>query len=1082
MDASDIGRYGTISLLKRLEPDTVVASYPIDEPEITLGRDTSCSIRLYYPAVSALHCKIIFNENKAFLVVLGTNGVLVDGCPVFPSPAGSPPATVPLPNGSTIDVHRKRFRFAYPPKHLRTAFATLDTPTTQKHTRRALRMSMITSAHVFSPRPSADPRANLIVLQSPLKAPFPRAAERATTEADDEIVLVESDHPRVVEEDKDLVILDHVTVPPPPPPAFPLPMPAPSWPPPQTPRPGRAPRPSLHRAVLLRSAHRAALRQEMQREEEQEVEEVEDSIVGSDDEDGEIKEEEDSGPRETMPVSGWRKSLDLVKGGLGWAFRGSSTEPVEQHEVEQQHEDEYEQQHEDEYERADEEPRNDDEDAYDNEAQDENNNEQDDEVPQLDTPVASPVHARPLGRFMTPQAVRTGGASQARYSMGGSAIGPRRVRVVAPWKVTDLVVPVGGDAEVKEEDADTHPRQTSPERQGTPRRERLSEEERKAIRERRRSALTTPDMFFGGHAPGSRTPRTPAAPLPAAFPMADAKQEGTEEDTQVLLARMRQMVEGVKSRQSMGAPRASLSPRKRSEGFSLLAPDRRAIQDDDAGDRATGSYEELESEGAHGPLVPESRPRPDVPKSSQTGEPRYVASGPSTPQYTGLRNLSKGKEPMRVQATPRMDGVREMFLRERPGEEMEPALEGVGEMLVTPAGWRAREHDSLPVEGRVPEDEPEVDVGEDVPKEEPQLASRTGRGRVAASPGPARRTPRSAPQKETHAAELDTVLEDETAADSGTHVDTKSTKVVRRTRTRTATESDQESAEKTNTNAKPVRGRRAKASEERDTPELVTKIPTQTKVTTRRRAGTEASEDEVAPAPARTVRRTRRGAESPQPVEEVPPTTTKTLRRTRVTRTPVPEEPEPAPPAKPSTARRGKARAASVDVDDDPLDFIPHAEDSAPVPAAKVRRTTRNKAPVKEEEDSPAIPLPAEEENDLPAPRAVRGRKAKTGTSKAAVASGSGAAPKSAARTRASAKKAADTPVEDSADEDSGPGDKENTPEPQEEEQEVEAPARMGKIKATRAARKEPLAETEVAPARSAAGARVARTRAGGRK
>lgn len=64
MDPRDFGRYGSLSLLKRLDPETVVASYPIDDPEITIGRDPSCSIRLYYASVSALHCKIVFNERK----------------------------------------------------------------------------------------------------------------------------------------------------------------------------------------------------------------------------------------------------------------------------------------------------------------------------------------------------------------------------------------------------------------------------------------------------------------------------------------------------------------------------------------------------------------------------------------------------------------------------------------------------------------------------------------------------------------------------------------------------------------------------------------------------------------------------------------------------------------------------------------------------------------------------------------------------------------------------------------------------------------------------------------------------------
>ena len=58
MDSTEVGRYGTLRLMKRQEPHKVVASYPIDDEEITFGRDPSCSIRLYYESVSALHCKI----------------------------------------------------------------------------------------------------------------------------------------------------------------------------------------------------------------------------------------------------------------------------------------------------------------------------------------------------------------------------------------------------------------------------------------------------------------------------------------------------------------------------------------------------------------------------------------------------------------------------------------------------------------------------------------------------------------------------------------------------------------------------------------------------------------------------------------------------------------------------------------------------------------------------------------------------------------------------------------------------------------------------------------------------------------
>lgn len=65
MDSSTVGRFGSISLLKQRSDDAIVCSYPIDAELLTIGRDPACDIRLYYEAVSALHCKIIFEERKA---------------------------------------------------------------------------------------------------------------------------------------------------------------------------------------------------------------------------------------------------------------------------------------------------------------------------------------------------------------------------------------------------------------------------------------------------------------------------------------------------------------------------------------------------------------------------------------------------------------------------------------------------------------------------------------------------------------------------------------------------------------------------------------------------------------------------------------------------------------------------------------------------------------------------------------------------------------------------------------------------------------------------------------------------------
>jgi pSer/pThr/pTyr-binding forkhead associated (FHA) protein len=132
--------------MKRNEPNTAITAFGIDTEELTFGRDPTCSVRLYYPDVSLVHCKVVFEERKvriygfftrshsvdfcfseyfqAYLVVLGTNGLLVDGCKVYAN--GSPshvatPTTIPLSNNSEFEIHGKRFRFSYPPKELRAA-------------------------------------------------------------------------------------------------------------------------------------------------------------------------------------------------------------------------------------------------------------------------------------------------------------------------------------------------------------------------------------------------------------------------------------------------------------------------------------------------------------------------------------------------------------------------------------------------------------------------------------------------------------------------------------------------------------------------------------------------------------------------------------------------------------------------------------------------------------------------------------------------------------------------------------------------------------------------------------------------
>lgn len=87
---------------------------------------------------------------------------------------------------------------------------------------------------------------------------------------------------------------------------------------------------------------------------------------------------------------------------------------------------------------------------------------------------------RPLGNFMTPQVSHAGRSSRhVRYSVGGftpggihgapaaplqalpiasaAHTGPRRVRVVEPWKVEDIVIPTaGGDDDDEDEYREEH--------------------------------------------------------------------------------------------------------------------------------------------------------------------------------------------------------------------------------------------------------------------------------------------------------------------------------------------------------------------------------------------------------------------------------------------------------------------------------------------------------------------------------------------------------------------------------------------------------------------------------------------------
>ncbi|KAH9039991.1 hypothetical protein EDB84DRAFT_1559955 [Lactarius hengduanensis] len=298
------------------------------------------------PRLSLLHAKIFFKERKRgweYMVSSSTN-VEYSQKPRLYSPAARnfvcylvPTTTiVPLSNKSEQEINKKRFRFDYPPKALRPAscpgfhLVSVD-------------LEICSEACSQAQTPI---RSN----SSPLKQAFKQEQDDQQDKEDGTpIRLVEGNRPQV---EQDLVILEEVDAPETSTqpqaaqhvhapqagahaaPGFPL---APSHQPQQfqTPR-RRSARPSLHRAVLIRSAQRAAMRFEMEQEQELEEREVEEHVATTDEQ--MEMDEEDEGDQDAIieefdeevhedgagegtesdsrPIFGWRKSLETFKGSI----------------------------------------------------------------------------------------------------------------------------------------------------------------------------------------------------------------------------------------------------------------------------------------------------------------------------------------------------------------------------------------------------------------------------------------------------------------------------------------------------------------------------------------------------------------------------------------------------------------------------------------------------------------------------------------------------------------------------------------------------------------------------------------------
>jgi hypothetical protein len=67
MDSAGIGKNGSLKVLKK-KTNEFAACFPIDDDELTFGRNPECGVRLYYPTVSMFHCKIMFSEGHVSLL------------------------------------------------------------------------------------------------------------------------------------------------------------------------------------------------------------------------------------------------------------------------------------------------------------------------------------------------------------------------------------------------------------------------------------------------------------------------------------------------------------------------------------------------------------------------------------------------------------------------------------------------------------------------------------------------------------------------------------------------------------------------------------------------------------------------------------------------------------------------------------------------------------------------------------------------------------------------------------------------------------------------------------------------------
>jgi len=197
-------------------------------------------------------------------------------------------------------------------------------------------------------------------------------------------------------------------------------------------------------------------------------------------------------------------------------------------------------------------------------------------------------------------------------------------------------------------------------------------------------------MFFGGNVPGSRRNSlgsdTPGAKAASIFVSPSKtwdpiKEDEEEAETNTLLEKMKEVVEGMQRRRSVQA------------GIITDV----AVFNTSGGDKEQDEIHKDDKATVEEPvpLQPDFRSTAQsFPATPRMSDLKHVFSEKRAanipPTYTGVRDLFKA-EPVMNPGTPRLDGVREMFFRARDREPSTPIFEGVGEMLAIPAGHPSQE-------------------------------------------------------------------------------------------------------------------------------------------------------------------------------------------------------------------------------------------------------------------------------------------------------------------------------------------------------------------------------------------------------